>query len=74
MAFSAQSMQRGYKEDNWGNQVSSVWKSVKKTGHWKGDAIQDNLSLEAKEQALLEASTRKRVVKTMQAGKLSIIL
>jgi hypothetical protein len=27
--FSTQSVQRGYKEDNWGNRVSSVWEPVK---------------------------------------------
>jgi hypothetical protein len=32
MVFSTMSVQRGYKEDNLGNQVSSVWESVRKRG------------------------------------------
>jgi hypothetical protein len=28
-------LQRSYKEDNWGNQVSSVWEAVKKRDRWK---------------------------------------
>jgi hypothetical protein len=37
--FSTQSVQRGYKEDKWGNRVSSVQKSVKKRRSWKGAAV-----------------------------------
>jgi hypothetical protein len=43
MVFSAQSMHRGYKEDSWGNRVSSVWESVRKRGSWKGAAVQRGL-------------------------------
>jgi hypothetical protein len=38
--FASRSVQRGYKEDKWGNRVSSVRESVGKTGSWKGVAIQ----------------------------------
>jgi hypothetical protein len=34
--FSTRSVQRGYKEDNWGNRDSSVWEAVKKRESWKG--------------------------------------
>jgi hypothetical protein len=37
--FSTRSVQRGYKEDKWGNWVSSVWEAVKKRDSWKGAAI-----------------------------------
>jgi hypothetical protein len=30
----------GYKEDRWGNRVSSVRESVKKRGSWKGASVQ----------------------------------
>jgi hypothetical protein len=30
MALYAQALPRNYKEDNWGNQVSSVWEAVKR--------------------------------------------
>jgi hypothetical protein len=30
------SVQKGYKEDNWDNQVSSVWESVRKRDSCKG--------------------------------------
>jgi hypothetical protein len=36
MEFSTSSVQRGYKEDRWGAQVSSVWESVRKRGSCKG--------------------------------------
>jgi hypothetical protein len=38
--FFTRSVQRGYKEDNWGNRVRSVWESVKKGDIWKAAAIQ----------------------------------
>jgi hypothetical protein len=34
--FSIQSAQRGYKEDNWGNRVSSVRESMKKRVQFEG--------------------------------------
>jgi hypothetical protein len=34
---------RSYKEDNWGNQVSSAWESVKKRVNWKEATIQREL-------------------------------
>jgi hypothetical protein len=40
MVFSTRSVQRGYKEDNWGSRVSSVREAVKKRDSWKGAAIQ----------------------------------
>jgi hypothetical protein len=42
-AFSKWSLQRGYLEDNWGDQVSSVRESVKKGVSLKGAAIQRKL-------------------------------
>jgi hypothetical protein len=41
--FFTRYVQRSYKEDNWGNRVSSVWESVKKRVSWKGAAIQKEL-------------------------------
>jgi hypothetical protein len=41
--FSTLSVQRGYKEDNWGNRECSVLESVKKRGSWKGAAVQRGL-------------------------------
>jgi hypothetical protein len=38
--FPTRSVQRGYKENNWGNRVSSVLESVRKSGSWKGAAVQ----------------------------------
>jgi hypothetical protein len=40
MVLSAQSMLKGYKEDNLNNQVTSVQEAVKKRDSWKGAAIQ----------------------------------
>jgi hypothetical protein len=36
--FYTMSMQGGFKEDNWGNRVSSVWEAVKERDSWKGAA------------------------------------
>jgi hypothetical protein len=64
--FSIRFVPRYYKEDNWGNQDSSVRESVKKKASCKGAA---DFSAEAEESPLLEAVTRDRLVKTQQAGK-----
>jgi hypothetical protein len=40
MGFSARSVKRSFKEDNWGNRVSSVLEALKKRFSWKGAAIQ----------------------------------
>jgi hypothetical protein len=53
---SAQAVPRSYKEDNGGNQVSSVWESVKKRVSWKEAGIQRGLE-------------RQWLMKTQQAGK-----
>jgi hypothetical protein len=53
---------RGYKEDNWSNEVNSVRESVKKRVSWKGAA-------EVEESPLLETVTRELLVKTLRAGK-----
>jgi hypothetical protein len=81
VVLSTWAVPRSYKEDNWGNQVSSVWKSVKKrvsdsqlktvgkeleaNRHWG----KGDLRAEAEESPLLEAVTRERLAKTQQAGK-----
>jgi hypothetical protein len=45
--FSILFVERGYKEDNWGNRVSSVEEAVEKNesrkGYWKGAAVQGGL-------------------------------
>jgi hypothetical protein len=44
--FSTRPVQRGYKEDNWGNRVSYVPKAVKKmdrSGSWNGAAVRRGL-------------------------------
>jgi hypothetical protein len=46
MVSSALAVLRSYKEGNWGNQVSSVWDSVKKRVGWKGATIQVDFSTE----------------------------
>jgi hypothetical protein len=48
MVFSIRSVQRGYKEDNWGNRINSVRggseeKGQKKRGSSKGPAVQRGL-------------------------------
>jgi hypothetical protein len=54
--LSSGSVQRAYKEDCWGNRVSSVRESVKKRVSCKG----------ADDSPLLEAVTREWLVKTQQ--------
>jgi hypothetical protein len=41
--FSTRPIQRGYKEDTWGNGVSSVRESLRKRGSWKGAVVQRGL-------------------------------
>jgi hypothetical protein len=53
-------MPRSYKEDNWGDQISSVRESVKRIR-----------GREAKEFLLLEAVSRERLVKTAGLKRLS---
>jgi hypothetical protein len=43
MVLSAWAVLRSYKEDNRGNEVSSVWESMKKRVSWKGATIQRGL-------------------------------
>jgi hypothetical protein len=66
-------VQRGYKEDNWGNRVSSVREAVKKRDSWKRVGREPpsrrDSSAEAEESSLLEAVTGKQLVKKRQAGK-----
>jgi hypothetical protein len=59
---------RRCKEDNWSNEVSSVRESVKKS-FGREPPFREDLSSESKESPLLEDVTRKRLVKTQQAGK-----
>jgi hypothetical protein len=63
---------RSYK-DNWGNQVSSIRKTVKKKDSWKRvvrePSFREDLIAEAEESPMLEAVTRERLVKTQQSGK-----
>jgi hypothetical protein len=60
-------VQRGYKEDNWGNRPSSVREAAKKKGRRKetvgGErSFREDVKAEAEESTLLEAVTRKRLV------------
>jgi hypothetical protein len=57
---------RSYKEDSWGNEVSTVleYSSVERELPFRKD-----LSVEAEEYPLLEAVTRERLVKTQQIVK-----
>jgi hypothetical protein len=57
--ISIRSVQRGYKENSW-SENSSVGKEP---------SFREDLRTEAEESPLLEAITRKRLVKTLQAGK-----
>jgi hypothetical protein len=65
--FSTRSMQRGDKEDNWGNQHNSVWEAVKKKKNWKRvgrePSFREGLRAEAQEFPLLEAVTSERLEK-----------
>jgi hypothetical protein len=64
---------RSYKEDIWGNQVSSVKEIVKERESWKRvgreSTLREDSSAEAEESPLLEAVDRERWVKAQQAGK-----
>jgi hypothetical protein len=59
----------GYKEDKWGNQISSVRKDLQKEAVGKEQPFRVDLRAEAEEFLLLEAVTRERFVKTKQNGK-----
>jgi hypothetical protein len=68
--FSTRSVPRSDKEDNWGNQVSSVRGCVKVRvviGSCEGAAVQSGL--EHGSRGTLEAHTRKRLVKTHRLEK-----
>jgi hypothetical protein len=53
---------RSYKEDSWGDEVSSVRESVEK-GVRRGPPFTEDLRAEAQQSPMLEAVTRERVVK-----------
>jgi hypothetical protein len=55
-------MLRSYKENNWGNQVSSVWEYVKKRCRWKGAKIQRRLQPGGRGIALVRSRYQKCVV------------
>jgi hypothetical protein len=55
---------RSYEEDKWGNHVSSEWERVKKESVGREPPFREDLSSEAEESPLLEAVTRKRLMKT----------
>jgi hypothetical protein len=59
---------RGYKKDNWGNQVSSVREAVTKRDSLKRvgreSPFREDVSTKAEESSLLEAIARERLVKT----------
>jgi hypothetical protein len=60
MVLFSQTIPWSYKQEKWGNQVSSVWESVKKrTG--REPPFRENW--------IAEAVTREQLVKTKQAGK-----
>jgi hypothetical protein len=71
--LSARAVPRSYKEENWGNQVSSVQEAVKKGDSWKRvrrePPFREGLSTEAEEWSLLEAVNRQLLVKTPGPGK-----
>jgi hypothetical protein len=69
MMFSTRSVPRGYKEENWGNQVNSVRESEATRVQLVGSHRSERP--EAEIHPLLEAVTRKCLVKTSQAGKQS---
>jgi hypothetical protein len=62
-----------YKEDNWGNQVSSVREAVIKRDRWKRvgrePPSREDLSAEAEESPVFEAVSRVWLVKAQKAGK-----
>jgi hypothetical protein len=62
---STTSVQRGRKEVNWANRLSSVWEAVKTKNNWKivgrEPLFRDDLRAKAQESPLLVAVTSKRV-------------
>jgi hypothetical protein len=75
--FSTGSMQRGYKEDNWGNPVSWELSSAREAmKRWRYESSvvgystnSNDVSTEAEESLLLRAVTKQRLVTTLQAGE-----
>jgi hypothetical protein len=66
--LSVWALPRSCKEENWGNQVSSVRESEEESvgREWR---FREDLSAEAEEPPLLAAVTRERLEKAKQAGK-----
>jgi hypothetical protein len=67
--FSTRAVPRSYKEENWGNQVSSVRESVKKRIRWKGAAIQARFERWSRKISNVKAVARERLVKIQAARK-----
>jgi hypothetical protein len=72
--FSTRSVQRGYKEDNWGEPVSEELSSARQAEkRWRCSSLaayspdSNDVSTEAEESLLLGDVTKQRLVKTMQA-------
>jgi hypothetical protein len=72
--FSARSVRRGYKEDNWDNPVSwelSSAREAEKRWHYSSvvgySLDSSDLSTDAEESPLLRVVTKQQLVKTLQA-------
>jgi hypothetical protein len=73
--FSAWDVPRSYKEDNWGDQVSSVWGSVKKRSRWKGAAVQRGLEPGSRELTIVRSPYQTIIIEdTADWKRLSMIL
>jgi hypothetical protein len=71
--FSIRSLQRGYKEDSWGDPVSWQLSSARETEkRWRYSSVvvyspdSNDVSTEAGESPLLRAVTKQRLVKTLK--------
>jgi hypothetical protein len=67
--MSARAVPRSYKEDNLGNQISSVTGSAKKKSVGREPPFREDLSAEAEESPLLQAVTRERLVIRQHVGR-----
>jgi hypothetical protein len=74
--ISTSSVQRGYKEDNWGDPVSWELSSAREAENsWRYSWVvkysldSNDMSTEGEASSLLRGVTKQRLVKTLQAGK-----
>jgi hypothetical protein len=74
--FYTQFVQRGCKEDNWGNPIIWALSSAREAGKNSVDSLvagyspdSNDMNTEAEESPLLRAVTKQRLVKTLEDGE-----